>query len=186
MSLKDLNLSEHLASLIDAGVTSFKIEGRLKDAPYAANVVGFYRQKLDTILAAKGLRKNSSGRVALNFQPDPQKTFNRGFTTYGLARPSEKMGSIDSPKSMGEFIGTVKDVQRDWFEIDGTVLLHNGDGICFFDAANNLAGTVVNRVEGQRIYPQKSNTCGLAPKSGGTLTMGLKSSLKSSPSGKSA
>jgi putative protease len=155
LSLKDLNLSAHLETLLDAGVTSFKIEGRLKDAAYVANIVGFYRQQLDALLAKRGLQKSSSGRSLLHFEPNPHKTFNRGFTTYGLANPSEPMGSMDTPKSMGEFVGTVKTVQKNWFELDGQAQLHNGDGICFFDAQRNLAGTVVNRVEGPRIYPQK-------------------------------
>lgn len=155
LSLKDLNLSEHLESLIDAGVTSFKIEGRLKDAAYVANTVGFYRQKLDAVLTKKGLRKSSSGTSRLNFEPNPAKTFSRTFTAYGLAEPSEPMGSIDTPKSMGEFVGTVKNVQRDSFVLDGKVELHNGDGLCFFDADRNLVGTVVNRVERGQIFPQK-------------------------------
>jgi putative protease len=158
LSLKDLNLSGHLETLLDAGVTSFKIEGRLKDAAYAANVVGFYRRTLDGLLEKRGLRKSSSGQVLLHFEPDPQKTFNRTFTAYGLAGADETMGSLDTPKSLGEFVGTVTRVGGDWFEVDGEVVLHNGDGICFFDAEQNLAGTVVNRVDGRRIFPQKTET----------------------------
>lgn len=155
LSLKDLNLSGHLETLLDAGVTSFKIEGRLKDAAYAANVVGFYRRTLDAVLEKRGLRKSSCGRAVLHFEPDPQKTFNRTFTAYGLARGDEAMGSVDTPKSLGEFVGTVTRVGGDWFEVDGEIELHNGDGICFFDAERNLAGTVVNRVSGRRVFPQK-------------------------------
>ena len=155
LSLKDLNLADDLESLLDAGVTSFKIEGRLKDAGYVANVVGFYRQRLDAILAKRGLKKSSSGDVTLNFEPDPRKTFNRGFTDYGLTGRGTKMGSIDTPKSMGEPMGAIAEMGADYFALSGDAALHNGDGICFFDAAKSLCGTVVNRVEGGRVFPQK-------------------------------
>jgi hypothetical protein len=87
--------------LLDAGITSFKIEGRLKEAPYVANTVGFYRQKLDTLAQKKHLKKSASGTAALHFTPDPQKTFNRGFTEYGLIEKDDPMGSADTPKSIG-------------------------------------------------------------------------------------
>lgn len=155
LSLKDLNLSDDLAALLDAGVTSFKIEGRLKEAPYVANIVGYYRRKLDAILQQRGLKKSSSGQVTLNFEPDPAKTFNRGFTDYGLHGRGAAMGSIDTPKSRGEAIGTIAEIGKDWFTLSGDIELHNGDGICFFDAGRRLCGTVINRVAGGRIYPQK-------------------------------
>ncbi len=155
LSLKDLNLSEHLEELIDAGVCAFKIEGRLKETPYVANTVGFYRQKLDAILAEKGLQKSSSGRVQLNFTPDLYKTFNRGYTDYGITGRCKEMGSVDTPKSIGEFVGIAAKVDKNGFLLDGNIELHNGDGICFFDAQNNLAGTTVNGVEGRKIRPQK-------------------------------
>lgn len=155
LSIKDLNLSGYLEDLIDAGVTSFKIEGRLKDKDYVANVVGFYRQKLDAILAKRGLRKASSGAVRLKFTPDVNKTFNRGYTDYGIAGKAKNIGAIDTPKSMGEFVGTVMSVGRRDFVIDGTTKLHNGDGICFFDIDNNLIGTSVNGVSGRVITPQR-------------------------------
>ncbi|MCL5280266.1 MAG: U32 family peptidase [Planctomycetes bacterium] len=155
LSLKDLNLSEHLEDLIDAGITSFKIEGRLKDLPYVANTVGFYRQKLDAILRRKDLPRGSSGSVRLAFQPDPGKTFNRGFTDYGLTGKSSSVASLDTPKSIGEYVGTVARVEESSFVLEGAHDLHNADGICFFDHGRNLDGTVVNRVEGLRVYPQK-------------------------------
>ncbi len=157
LSLKDLNLSEHLEELIDAGITSFKIEGRLKDVSYVANTVGFYRQALDAILAKKGLRRGSSGSVRLNFEPNLQKSFNRGFTDYGLTGKLSSIASMDTPKSIGEYVGTVARVEESCFVLWGAVDLHNADGICFFDRQRNLDGTIVNRVEGQRIYPQKMN-----------------------------
>ncbi len=155
LSLKDLNLSEHLEELIDAGITSFKIEGRLKDLPYVANTVGFYRQKLDSVLSKKDLRRASSGSVRLNFQPNLEKTFNRGFTEYGLTGPAASIASMDTPKSIGEYVGTVTHVGADCFSLDKAHDVHNADGICFFDRQQNLDGTVVNRVDGQEVYPQK-------------------------------
>lgn len=155
LSLKDMNRCDYLTDLIDAGITSFKIEGRLKDIPYVANTIGFYRRKLDSILAAKSLRRSSSGSVRLNFQPNLEKTFNRGFTDYGLSGPVGSIGSIDTPKSVGEYIGTVAGVEESCFSLDGPHDLHNADGICFFDRQRRLDGTVVNRVESQKVYPQK-------------------------------
>lgn len=155
LSLKDLNLSEYLEELIDAGVSAFKIEGRLKDIPYVVNATAYYRQLLDRILEKKKLQKSSSGSIKLNFEPNLGKTFNRGFTDYGLMRKLSGFGSIDTPKSIGEFIGIVKKAEKSFFLIDSRQELHNGDGICFFDHQQNLLGTTVNRVEGQKIYPQK-------------------------------
>ncbi|MCE5185203.1 MAG: U32 family peptidase [Planctomycetaceae bacterium] len=155
LSLKDLNLSTHLESLIDAGVTSFKIEGRLKDAAYVANIVGFYRQELDRVIEKKGLAKASSGGVHLNFTPQPSKTFNRGFTEYAVGGKVSDAGATDTPKSIGEVVGAVEKVQRDSFVLNDDADLHNGDGLCFFDVQKNLCGTTVNRVEGRRVWPQK-------------------------------
>jgi putative protease len=155
LSLKDLNLSQYFEQLIDAGVTAFKIEGRLKEIPYVANTVGFYREKFDEIIQKKNLSRASSGKVYLNFKPDPQKTFNRGFTDYGICGKIERLGSIDTPKSTGEFVGTVDKVQKDYFTLKGNIELHNGDGICFFDKNKNLLGTKINKVEGQKVRPQK-------------------------------
>jgi putative protease len=155
LSLKDLNLAEHLEELIDAGVSSFKIEGRLKDVSYVVNTVGYYRKLLDKIMTKKNLQKSSSGTVQLSFEPNLEKTFNRGFTDYGFRGKAADFGSIDTPKSMGEFVGVVTDVGKDYFVIDGEQELHNADGICFFDNEKNLSGTVINGVEGRKVYPQK-------------------------------
>ncbi len=159
LSLKDLNLSQHLEALIDAGIRSFKIEGRLKDLPYVANTVGFYRRELDAILSRKGLRRRSSGSVRLNFEPNPGKTFNRGFTDYGLTGRTSSIASIDTPKSTGEYIGTVSRVEGSHFVLDTVSDLHNADGICFFDWQRNLDGTTINAVEGWHVYPQEM--CGI-------------------------
>jgi putative protease len=155
LSVKDLNLSEHLEELIDAGVGAFKIEGRLKDAAYVANAVSFYRRRLDEIIAKKNLKRASSGTTQINFEPNPEKTFNRGFSDYGITGNKANLGSIDTPKSMGEFVGMVTETGRDYFVIEGKEELHNADGLCFFDKQKNLSGTVINRIEDNKIYPQK-------------------------------
>lgn len=155
LSLKDLCLANHLEELIDAGITSFKIEGRLKDIPYVANTVGFYRRELDRVLAARGQRRSSSGTEHLAFEPDLAKTFNRGFTDYGLTGRNGPISSMDTPKSIGEYVGTVARVDASSFTLDRDCDLHSADGLCFFDAERRLDGTVVNRVEGRRITPQK-------------------------------
>jgi collagenase-like PrtC family protease len=155
LCLKDLNLSDYLEELIDAGICSFKIEGRLKDIPYVANTVGFYRQKLDALLPRKGLRRSSSGSVRLSFQPHPAKTFNRGFTDYGLMGRASALAALDTPKSVGEYVGIVASVEESCFVLDRAHDLHNADGICFFDRRRNLDGTVVNGIDGRRVYPQK-------------------------------
>lgn len=155
LSLKDLNLSDCIRELLDAGVTSFKIEGRLKNPAYVANITAYYRYILDTILAEKELEKSSSGTTEIDFLPNPAKTFNRGFTDYGIRGQRGKMGSIDTPKSIGEIIGKVSKVTPDYFEVESDIELHNADGICFFDDDKNLQGTVLNRIESRKIIPQR-------------------------------
>ncbi|MGD1043493.1 MAG: U32 family peptidase [Sedimentisphaerales bacterium] len=155
LSLKDLNLADHLEELIDAGVDAFKIEGRLKDVAYVANAVSFYRRRSDEIIAKKNLKRASSGTTRIDFEPNPEKTFNRGFSDYGITGNKANLGSIDTPKSMGEYVGTVTETGKDYFVIEGEQELHNADGLCFFDRQKNLAGTVINQVEGNKIYPQK-------------------------------
>lgn len=155
LCLKDLNLSDHLEELLDAGITSFKIEGRLKDIPYVANVVGFYRQKLDAILSKRALRRSSSGTAHLRFEPNLEKTFTRGFTDYGLTGRASSLASLDTPKSIGEYVGTVTRVEKSCFTLDSDHDLHNADGICFFDRRRNLDGTVINKVEGRKVCPQE-------------------------------
>lgn len=161
LSLRDLNLTSHLGDLLDAGVSSFKIEGRLKNKAYVMNVVGHYRQALDLCMADKGLRRSSSGRSRLGFVPNLDKTFNRGYTSYFLGGPGTAMASPDSPKHVGEPVGRVAAVQGDGFLLEGSVDLHPGDGITFFARHNTLAGSLVNCVEGKRIVAQ--SLAGLAP-----------------------
>ncbi len=150
LSLRDLNLSAQLEDLIDAGVTSFKIEGRLKDRNYVANVVSHYRARLDEI---PGVQRSSSGRCRAGFAPDLSKTFNRGYTTYFLLGRSEKIGASDTPKMTGEWVGRVWSVRPDGFVLDGRSPLNAGDGICFFDHNGRLRGTNVNAVVGNGVAP---------------------------------
>lgn len=156
LSLKDLNLSDHLGSLLDAGVTSFKIEGRLKDQAYVTNTVGFYRKRLDELLGHRGMRPASSGTCRLGFAPDPEKTFNRGFTTFFINGRSQTMAALNTPKSLGKRMGTVLSAGRDGVDIHyENEPLRAGDGICWFDVAGRLRGTPVNRVDGGLVYPDK-------------------------------
>lgn len=155
LSLRDLNLSDHLRELLDAGITSFKIEGRLKDRAYIMNVVSYYRQKLDEILPEMGLRRSSSGTSAIDFSPDPAKTFNRGYTDYFLHGRTSRIGSIDTPKMTGEFAGKVEYFTDREFTLDRPFPFHRGDGICFFDRKGEMRGTSINGVRGDMVTPDK-------------------------------
>lgn len=144
LSLKDFNASNHLAKLAQAGVTSFKIEGRLKDENYVKNVVGYYRQKLDKIG-----EKTSSGRIFFDFEPNVNKSFNRGFTNYFLDGKRSEIYNFETPKSIGEEIGKIEKVGRNYFIINNHNL-HAQDGLYF-----NSTGSLVNRIDGNKIYPNK-------------------------------
>ncbi|MGD8488025.1 MAG: U32 family peptidase [Anaerolineae bacterium] len=153
LSLRDLNLSAHIGDLLDAGVTSFKIEGRLKDQPYITNVVSWYRRRLDHALAQRGWARSSSGQSSVEFEPDPAKTFNRGFTTYFLHGRGEPPGALQSPKMVGEQLGTITAVDGGAFLLRTSSAVNNGDGLCWFDANNELCGTAVNAVEDVGLEP---------------------------------
>ncbi|MBY0578891.1 MAG: U32 family peptidase [Burkholderiales bacterium] len=157
LSMKDNDQSANLKALIDAGIRSFKIEGRYKDAPYVKNITAHYRLLLDEIMeTSPGLARASSGRCAFAFTPDPEKTFHRGSTDYFVNGRMEDIGAFDSPKFLGQPIGTVTDIGPDWFEMDAVEPLHNGDGLCFMKKRESV-GARVNRAEqrGQfwRIFP---------------------------------
>ncbi|MCR4602590.1 MAG: U32 family peptidase [Prevotella sp.] len=156
LSLKDLNLSAHLDKLIEAGATSFKIEGRLKDISYVKNVTAAYSQLLDNYIARHRDKyvRLSHGRCSYGFQSDLARTFNRGYTTYFLRGRQPQMASFDTPKAIGMYVGKVKEIRRNSFTIAGTAAFVNGDGLCFFDSGRNLCGFRVNRVENNRLYPQ--------------------------------
>ena len=153
LSLRDMNNSKNLEELIDAGITSFKIEGRLKDADYVKNTTAFYRQALDKIIEKRDdLERASRGVSAPSFVPNLEKSFSRGFTDY-FAHGRQKIDSPFTPKSMGEYIGTIQkiDGKRLTVNLLKGVELHNGDGLCFLDENNELQGFNVNGVDGNSI-----------------------------------
>lgn len=154
LSMKDLNLSDKLEDLILAGASSFKIEGRLKDVSYVKNTVAYYRQKLDEILAKyPQYEKASSGHSTYTFTPNLEKSFNRGFTKYFFEDRVSNIWSVDSPKSIGEPIGSVTEVTTKFIRIKTDKKINNGDGLCFFNHKKELEGLHVNRVEGDQIFP---------------------------------
>ena len=154
LSLQDMDRSLHLAQMIEAGVTTFKIEGRLKDRDYVTNIVAYYRQLLDQIIASNpNLQQASTPSVqTYNFTPNPAKTFHRGQTDYFLHNRTPQMANWDTPKSTGEKIGRVVALRKDAIcvQLQPNITLHNGDGICFEDK-----GFAINRVEGEWIYPNQ-------------------------------
>jgi 23S rRNA 5-hydroxycytidine C2501 synthase len=155
LSLKDLELSPHLGALIEAGIDSFKIEGRLKDQNYVKNITAFYRQALDKLIDGDDrLQRASSGRCRFPFVPDPAKSFNRGRTDYFLTNKRSAVGAIDSPKSIGEVLGPVVRAEKKFFTLATDAELHNGDGLCYIDGEGRLVGIKVNRVDGPMIYPR--------------------------------
>ncbi len=154
LSLKDLNQIGLLEQLLDAGATSLKIEGRLKDVAYVKNITAAYRQKLDEILARRPeYARASSGRCRYTFTPCPEKSFSRGFTHYFLQGRKRDIASFDTPKSRGEAMGTVKEQRGRWIGVAGGKPFHNGDGVCYLDGQGCLQGFRVNRVEGDKLYP---------------------------------
>lgn len=156
LSLKDFNLSHSIRQLADAGVCSFKIEGRLKNMEYVKNTTALYRRELDALLEERPeYSRASSGKVYLGFTPDAQKSFNRGFTTYFTQKREEHLTGFDTAKATGAPIGKVTSLGRGSFTIDGREALSNGDGICFVQKKGTLLGTNVNRAEGSTIYPFK-------------------------------
>lgn len=156
LSLKDMNQSNHLLELIEAGATSFKIEGRLKDAAYVKNVTAAYSQRLDAIIHQHPDQycRASQGHCDYSFTPDLNRTFNRGYTTYFLHGRQPNIASFDTPKAIGEFVGTVKEIRGDSFNVAGVASFANGDGLCFQNG-DRLEGFRANRVEVNRIFPYK-------------------------------
>ena len=156
LSVRDMDLSPDLEALMDAGVTSFKIEGRLKDLRYIKNVVSYYRDRLDEILSRRWADyiRSSCGRTVREFEPDPSKSFTRGATEYMLHGKRRGVASFDTPKAVGEYVGRVTGIVRGGFRMDGAVPLAAGDGICTV-SASGAAGTNVNRVDGPLVYPNR-------------------------------
>lgn len=154
LSLKDLNQSEVLEELLDAGVSSLKIEGRLKDVSYVKNVTAAYRRKLDAIFARREeYVRASSGTCRFDFIPRLDKSFSRGFTHYFLQGRERGIASFDTPKSLGEEMGTMKEQRANYFTVAGLKSFHNGDGVCFLDEQGRLQGFRINRADGNKLYP---------------------------------
>ena len=154
LSLKDLNQSEVLEDLLDAGASSLKIEGRLKDVSYVKNVTAAYRSKLDAIFARrKEYVRASSGTCRFDFTPQLDKSFSRGFTHYFLQGRDREISSFDTPKSLGEEMGTMKEQRGNYLTVAGVKPFHNGDGVCFLDEQGRLQGFRINRVDGNKLYP---------------------------------
>lgn len=164
LSLRDMCRIDNLEILLDAGVTSLKIEGRLKDVAYVKNVVAAYSQKLNGIIDKHPDKycRASRGRCTYTFIPNLKKTFNRGFTDYFLNGRRPDIVSFDTPKAMGEYVGKVKELRGNSFNVAGTASFANGDGLCFFNSNHELEGFRVNRVEGNRLFPL-SLPAGLRP-----------------------
>lgn len=155
LSLKDMNQSDNLEALLDAGATSLKIEGRLKDVSYVKNVTAYYRQKLDSIFKyRKEYVRASSGTVRTTFTPQLDKSFSRGFTDYFLRGRNPGIFSFSTPKSLGEEVGTVKEIRGNYFTVAGVKSFSNGDGLCYIDDNGRLQGFRVNRVENNKLFPQ--------------------------------
>ena len=157
LSLRDMNRSADLEAMMDAGVSSFKIEGRLKDVAYVKNVTAYYRQRIDSILRRRpaDFCRASYGKTTLTFTPNLDKSFNRRFTDYFLHRRNPDLACLATPKAIGEPVGTVKDVASGRsLAIAGTASFANGDGLCFIDSDGRLQGFRVNRVDDHgRIFP---------------------------------
>ncbi len=166
LSMKDNNQSANLAALVDAGIRSFKIEGRYKDLAYVKNITAHYRKLFDELLEARPeLARASSGHTTFSFTPDPDQNFNREFTDYFVQGRKEDIGAFDTPKNPGRHLGYVSKVGPDFVELTvsepGTVL-HNGDGLCYYDLQKELVGLAINRAEPAgplsvdqwRVYPK--------------------------------
>lgn len=153
LSLKDMNRGAQLEELLDAGVSSLKIEGRLKDVSYVKNVTAWYRQRLDAILERRPeYHHGSVGRCVYTFEPAVEKSFNRGFTPFLLHGRVKDITSFDTPKSLGEPVGKVKELKGASFTVAGVRPLHNGDGLTYFNERGELEGFRVNRVEANRVF----------------------------------
>jgi 23S rRNA 5-hydroxycytidine C2501 synthase len=152
LSLKDLNLINTIPDLVASGVTSFKIEGRYKGIDYAKNVTAAFRQAIDRFISTHpDYYRGSSGISGLTFSPDPSRTFNRGHTQYFISAGKEKIASIDTQKSIGQYMGTITGMGKDFFRMRNNDL-QNGDGLCFFTTQNELAGFRVDRIDKDKIY----------------------------------
>jgi 23S rRNA 5-hydroxycytidine C2501 synthase len=159
LSLKDLNLTNYLHDLAKTGISSFKIEGRLKDIDYVKNITSWYRQRMDEFMEKDtSFVPASSGRCSYIFTANPEKSFSRGFTDYFINDRKAPVWSPDSPKSLGQKIGRVARVEKDHFVLaDSVHTISNGDGLCFLDKKQEMVGVRVNRSEGLKVFPANMN-----------------------------
>lgn len=157
LSLKDMCRIHSLKDLLEAGATSLKIEGRLKNVSYVKNVVAAYSQELNRIIALypDKYKRVSNGKTTYSFKPDLNKTFNRGFTDYFLYGRKPGLASVNTPKAIGEFVGSVKEIWHNSFSVSGTKAFNNGDGLCFINENQQLEGFRVNKVVNNRLFPLK-------------------------------
>ncbi len=154
LSIKDLDLSDQLPNLIEAGITSFKIEGRLKDVVYVKNNTSFLRKKLDAFLENnEHFQKASSGRTFYNFEAEMDRSFNRGYTDYFVNKRKEKIGNWESPKSQGQIIGKLIEIKANGYVIENYEKLNNGDGLYFINEAGEADGTQVNIIINNIVVP---------------------------------
>ena len=168
LSLKDLCQIDSLEKMADAGVRSFKIEGRLKDMGYVKNVTAAYSQKLDELVSQHPEKycRTSKGKVCLCFRPDVAKSFNRGFTHYFLFGKNDDIFAFDTPKAMGKLAGRIREVFTNHIVVERfrengddrekkseRITFANGDGLCCLTADGKLVGFRVNRVDGDKLYP---------------------------------
>jgi collagenase-like PrtC family protease len=167
LSMKDNNQSDNLEALIDAGIRSFKIEGRYKDMGYVKNITAHYRTLLDEIIERRPeFARASSGRTTFAFTPDPNQNFNREFTDYFVSGRKEDVGAFDTPKNPGLWVGYVSKVGDKWVELQTDspdITLNNGDGLCYYTLQKDLAGLAINRAEklGEgvwRVFPKDPMT----------------------------
>lgn len=157
LSLKDMCQIDHLEELADAGACAFKIEGRLKGVDYVKNVVSAYSKRLNELVAKRPneYQRASYGNIEYSFTPNLNKTFNRGYTTYFLRGRQPDIASFDTPKALGEYVGKIKEIRHDSFNVAGTASFANGDGLCFFNSNHELEGFRINRAVGNRLFPLK-------------------------------
>lgn len=157
LSLRDMCQIDNLELLADSGACSFKIEGRLKDVDYVKNVVSAYSSQLNKIIKKHPhvYSRASFGSVEYTFEPNLKKTFNRGFTTYFLNGRKPDIASFDTPKAMGEYVGKVKEISSNSFNVAGTAMFANGDGLCFINGEHELEGFRINKAVGNRLFPFK-------------------------------
>lgn len=155
LSIKDFDVSDQIPNLIEAGIVSFKIEGRLKDIVYVKNNVSYLRQKLDAFLDENSTKyaKASSGKCTYTFDSSLDRSFNRGYTDYFVNERHQAIGSWESPKSKGQYIGKLIQTVGNSYEIENGHLLNNGDGLCFINENNEADGIYVNRAENGFVFP---------------------------------